>query len=229
MTQDHPARFAVVLVVCAALLASCSDEPAQQITAEPIAQPAWLPGTYAGTFPCVDCPGIEIGLWLRSDGTFFYRQNYLAADEQDAAGAFYAMGQWRWDALTGQVALNRDGPTRWFEALAENTLRFRTNAKPDHLLVRQEVDLPFEYVVTLEGEYQSAKVQRFTECRTGLGLSIVEKGEGRRIRRQYRSMPRGQPIIAVVEGRILTAGDGNLALSIERLVTLKPGERCVNP
>jgi hypothetical protein len=139
------------------------------------------------------------------------------------------MGQWRWDALTGQVALNRDGPTRWFEALAENTLRFRTNAQPDHLLVRQEVDLPFEYVVTVEGEYQSAKVQRFTECRTGLGLSIVEKGEGRRIRRQYRSMPRGQPIIAVVEGRILTAGNGNLALSIERLVTLKPGERCVNP
>lgn len=229
MTDENRTTFAAVLVVCAALLASCGDDPAQQVTAEPIVEPEWLTGAYAGTFPCADCPGIETGLWLRADRTFFYRQDYLAADEQDAAGAFYAMGHWRWDELGGQVALERDGPTRWFEATAENTLRFRTNAQPDHLLVRQDVEPPFEYLVTLEGEYQSAKVQRFVECRTGLSLAIVEKGEGRRIRRQYRSMPRGQPIIAVVEGRMSTPSDGTLALSIERLVTLKPGERCVSP
>lgn len=229
MSAENRIVFAALLVVCTALLAACGDDPIQEVTSESIPEPAWLRGAYSGTFPCVDCPGIETSLWLRADGRFFYRQNYLAAEEQAAARAFYAMGHWRWDELAGLLALERDGPTRWFEPVAENTLRFQTTAQPDHVLLRQDVEPPFEYIVTLEGEYQSAKVQRLTECRTGLSLAIVEKGEGRRIRRQYRSMPRGQPIIAVVEGRILTANDGSLSLSIQRLVTLKPGERCVSP
>jgi len=229
MADHDRTTFTAVLFICTALLVGCGEEPAEEVTSLPIPEPVWLTGVYSGTFPCADCPGIETGLWVRGDGTFFYRQNYLPAAEEDVANAFYAMGHWRWDESTGQLALERDGPIRWFEAVAENTLRFRTNAQPDHLLVRQDVERPFDYLVTLEGEYQSAKVQRFTECRTGLSLAIVDQGEGRRIRRQYRSMPRGQPIVAVVEGRIASGDDASLALSIERLVTLKPGERCVNP
>lgn len=217
------------MAVAISLLGGCGSDPTQEVSVEPVAEPPWLAGSYSGTFPCVDCPGIETGLWLRDDGAFFYRQNYLAAEDQTSDTAFYAMGHWNWDALTGQVALERDGPTRWFEVIDENILRFRTSAKPDHLLARSVIETPFEYLVTLEGEYQSAKVQRFVECRTGLSFAIVEQGEGRRIRRQYRSMPRGQPIIAVVEARMSAGSDGELALSIERLVTLKPGERCVSP
>ena len=229
MTHTIRNTCVAVLVVGAVVLAGCGDDPADEAEAKPVAEPGWLRGVYAGRFPCGDCPGIETGLWLREGGTFFYRQNYLAADGEAGAGAFYAMGRWRWDEALGQVALERDGPTRWFEPVAENTLRFRTSAQPDHLLSKLDAETPFDYLVTLEGEYQPAKVQRLTECRTGLSLAIVETGEGRRIRRQYRSMPRGQPVIAVAEGRIATQADGGLAFSIERLVTLKPGERCVNP
>jgi len=221
-------RRILCFISCAiaiAWLAGCQQEELQEVPAEPTPEPTWLVGSHAGQFPCVDCPGIDTRLWLREDGAFFYRQNYLAGDDAGAA-AFYAMGRWHWDPTAGAVALEGDGPTRWFEPVGDGTLRFRTNAQPEHLLNQEEVVPPFDYLVTLEGDYTSAKVQRFKECRTNLNLAIVDQGEGRRLRRQYRSMPRGQPIVAVVNGRIKADADNLLWLSIERIVTLKPGVRC---
>ena len=223
MTQ--PKRVPIILVCALAFvsLGGCQRDEIEEAPAEPVPQPGWLVGSHTGQFPCVDCPGIDTRLWLTEGGVFFYRQAYLSADDSEDVAVFYAMGRWRWDADSGAVALEGDGPTRWFDPLDRERLQFRTNAQPEHLLDKEAVTPTFDHLVTVEGDYISAKVQRLQECRTGLSLAIAELGEGRRLRRQYRSMPRGQPIVAVVQGRLNADA---AAITIERIVTLKPGKRC---
>ncbi len=137
-------RFFALCAIAVAGLVGCEREEQTEAPPEPTPKPGWLVGSHGGEFPCVDCPGIETRLWLREDGAFFYRQNYLAADESSSSTAFYAMGHWRWDAIAGAVALEGDGPTRWFEPVGEGRLRFRTNAQPEHVLDRDTDERPFD-------------------------------------------------------------------------------------
>ncbi len=68
---------ALLLVVVAALLAACSTAPAvrgQTARIPPVAE--WA-GTWTGTLPCADCPGIAVTLRLLPDARYWLRWQYL--------------------------------------------------------------------------------------------------------------------------------------------------------
>ncbi len=39
-----------------------------------------LCGTYEGTLPCADCPGLQTLITFNSDGTFYMEETYLESD-----------------------------------------------------------------------------------------------------------------------------------------------------
>ncbi len=39
-----------------------------------------LSGTYEGTLPCADCPGLQTLITINSDGTFHMEETYLESD-----------------------------------------------------------------------------------------------------------------------------------------------------
>ena len=39
-----------------------------------------LRGTYEGTLPCADCPGLQTLITFNSDGTFYMEETYLESD-----------------------------------------------------------------------------------------------------------------------------------------------------
>jgi len=41
-----------------------------------------LNGTYQGTLPCADCPGLETLITFNSDGTFHMEETYLESDAE---------------------------------------------------------------------------------------------------------------------------------------------------
>lgn len=46
-------------------------------------------GTYTGVFPAADCPGIDMRLTLKKDGTYSLHMKYLDRDSEfDEKGAF---------------------------------------------------------------------------------------------------------------------------------------------
>jgi uncharacterized lipoprotein NlpE involved in copper resistance len=64
------------------------------------------PGTYEGTTPCADCPGIKTRLTLQRDGRFELSTQYI--DRQPAPQV--VNGRFSWDAGGGIVTL--EGPGR---------------------------------------------------------------------------------------------------------------------
>ena len=50
-------------------------------------------GTYTGVFPAADCPGIDMRLTLKKDGTYSLHMKYLDRDSEfDEKGAYKAKG-----------------------------------------------------------------------------------------------------------------------------------------
>lgn len=72
---------------------SIPEPPAQQADA-PAARPAWV-GTYRGTFPAADCPGIQTVLTLTDQGEFQLTSTYLTNEPQ----TFTANGKINWIEL----------------------------------------------------------------------------------------------------------------------------------
>ena len=59
--------LSVTAIILAALLSiSCSKSK--------------LSGTFEGTLPCADCPGIQTLITINSDGTFHMEETYLESD-----------------------------------------------------------------------------------------------------------------------------------------------------
>lgn len=60
-------------------------------------------GTYEGTLPCADCPGIQTVITLADDGTFIYEAEYLERDTKIAdSGTFMWHDNGSVVHLTGQ-------------------------------------------------------------------------------------------------------------------------------
>jgi hypothetical protein len=53
-----------------------------------------LSGTYEGTLPCADCPGLQTLITFNSDGTFYMEETYLESDVKP----IITNGKWALDA-----------------------------------------------------------------------------------------------------------------------------------
>lgn len=60
----------------------------------------WV-GTYFGTLPCADCPGIRTSLTLQEDGTYLLEQRY----EERGDSTYIDQGNFTWDATGGIITL----------------------------------------------------------------------------------------------------------------------------
>jgi hypothetical protein len=216
------------LTLLALLLGACGD---WKDDASPEAvPPATLPGVWAGVFPCDNCPGIDIGLWLRADGRFFVEQHYPAMNEGvGVPTAAHALGRWLWNAEERILVLDGEGPDRIFEHPDAETLIMRTASPLEHRLGRNATSPPFAATIRLSGRaWRQGDAYVFNECLTGFELPLETAGDYTRFEHQYRSVvPRGEPAPVELEGRFTWAADGTPAsVHIERFVTIRDEDGC---
>ncbi|MCA0934415.1 copper resistance protein NlpE N-terminal domain-containing protein [Vibrio alginolyticus] len=68
-------------------------------------------GTYLGTIPCADCPGIDISITLNQDGTYKLEQTY---QDRDTA-PLTSEGQFIWNESKDTITLtNEQVPNQYF-------------------------------------------------------------------------------------------------------------------
>lgn len=99
-------RNKLLILAAAALLAACGGNTQKKASAEGAGSTAAAVadmhnaenaldyrGTYTGTFPAADCPGIEMRLVLKADGTYDLHMKYIDRDaEFDERGAYKVKG-----------------------------------------------------------------------------------------------------------------------------------------
>ena len=129
--------FAAAMTVA---LAACKPqaEPAAPAPAEPAA-PAAAPvadatpapvafdakafaGTFSGTLPCADCPGIDTKIALATDGTYTVEETYQ--DRKD--GHFKGDGTWTAEADGKRIRLDPNSKSdedRMFEVISNDEIR----------------------------------------------------------------------------------------------------------
>jgi len=103
------------------LLACQSNPPAENNTEAPLASDNsrisldWA-GTYRGTLPCADCPGIKTEITLLADGSYrlgsFYQERSQVAKRDS--------GSFSWNADGNRILLNND--SSWQFLVGENRL-----------------------------------------------------------------------------------------------------------
>ena len=222
--ETTPRRYLAYLTL---LLGACGDS--HDATPEAPAAKV-LPGVWVGVFPCDNCPGIDITLWLRPDERFFIEQRYRAMDgEGSAPTTAYGLGRWRWNSEERILVLDGAGPDRIFERRDADTLLMRTVSPVEHRLRRNSVSPAFSATIRLSGvARRHGDTYVFEECLTGFELPLDTGGDYTRFRRQYRSVvPRGEPAPVEFEGRFTWAADGAPAsLRIERFITIREEGRC---
>ena len=94
-------KSGILILAAAALLAACGGNTQKKAAAGGTETVAGMPdmhtaetsldyqGTYAGTLPAADCPGIETRLTLKKDGTYALHLKYIDRDSEfDEKGAF---------------------------------------------------------------------------------------------------------------------------------------------
>ncbi len=69
-----------------------------------------LPVTFSGTLPCADCPGIEVTLTLRADGSYFEHFKYMDRNSQ-----FAESGRWSVEKEGTRLVLRgeKDAVEQW--------------------------------------------------------------------------------------------------------------------
>ena len=85
---------ALLLVACGgnATKKSAATEAAPAAETAAAEAPAYC-GTYRGTVPAADCPGIDMRLTLKKDGTYSLHMKYLDRDSEfDEKGAYKVKG-----------------------------------------------------------------------------------------------------------------------------------------
>lgn len=117
------------MILAAALtLAACGGNPQKKTISEKIKDDAVkvdmhdaessldYQGTYTGTFPAADCPGIDMRLVLKQDGTYGLHMKYIDRDSEfDEKGSYKVKG----NLLT---LTSMDGQSEYYK-VEENRLR----------------------------------------------------------------------------------------------------------
>jgi hypothetical protein len=225
-----------ILVSLTAVLGGCGGGSDDASTAPTTPMPATLAGIYSGQLPCSNCTAIAATLWLRPDGRFFLRQQFIDSEGagKTAAGgpsATYSLGRWSWDELEAEAVLSSVGPERRLTVLDADRVELQAASPLEHVLTRDATKPTFHDRVTLDGE--SVVTERgatFKECLTGLQFVVSEAGLYRELRRQHRRMnPKGRVALTTIEGHLVTATNGSTTIEhlvVDRFVTMKPGTPC---
>jgi copper homeostasis protein (lipoprotein) len=136
-----PARAITIALAITLALAACKPQPEAETAAappapEPLATPVAEPvapdasgldtkafaGTFSGTLPCADCPGIDTTIHFTPDGAFTLQETYQ--DRQDGAGGFD--GTWTSEADGRHVRLDPDSKSeddRLYEVVSIDEIR----------------------------------------------------------------------------------------------------------
>jgi copper homeostasis protein (lipoprotein) len=214
----------VTIVMLVAMLGACDKDDGDTGDA-PVVDLAALPGVYAGTLPCGNCPGIAVRLWLRDDGVFFMRQDYMATVDSPTERV-HALGHWTWDAAAALVLRGR-GPERRFSYQAPR-LEMHTLSGERPILER-DTEEPFTDSLSLQGEYISTgDAATFAECLTGLRFRVHEDARGRDLRRRHRSVsPADRAALVSIDAHIAPPGAApGEVLIVDNFVALRPGTDC---
>jgi NlpE N-terminal domain/NlpE C-terminal OB domain len=225
----------LILALGATLLGGCGGDSRDGTARTPT--PATLAGVYAGEFPCSNCAAIEATLWLRPDGGFVLRQQFLddpAAPSSNAPrgpSTTYGLGRWNWDDVSAEVILRGRGPERRLVVRDEGELQLRVASPIDHVLERDATAPRFGDRLTLDGESAVRETgASFKECASGLTFSVADAGAYRELRRQHQRMnPRGKVALTTVEGHLITVGNGSTKserLVVDAFIAIKPGTGC---
>jgi hypothetical protein len=213
----------------AAALVGCGDTPNEAVEAR-TPMPATLAGVYAGTLPCSNCTAIAATLWMRPDGRFFLRQELVDDETPNAVPSVtYSLGRWAWDEVAAEAVLRSAGPERRLVVPDSERVHLRVASPTEHVLTRDASAPAFADRVVLDGESAvSERGATFTECLTGLTLTVADAGAYRELRRQHRRMnPRGKIALTTVEGHLVNEGSTTSErLVVDRFITIKPGQGC---
>jgi|SRR5690606_7426034 len=102
-------KYFVSCFIAATLLTTACQTT--KTTSSEVADPAhnsrnsvdWA-GTYQGTLPCADCPGIETTLTLDEEGSYVLRTTYLERSDS----IYTESGNFTWDEQGGKITLDAD-------------------------------------------------------------------------------------------------------------------------
>src|SRR5215831_11048242 len=124
----HLSLFACIAVLALSACAAPGPPSAETMPARPHSSRDSLDwaGTYEGTLPCADCPGIRTKVQLRMDGRFTLTQEYL----ERSVAPRTVQGRFDWDADGRDVLLEGPGgPLRFWAGEGWLQLRDR-NGQP---------------------------------------------------------------------------------------------------
>lgn len=82
-------------------------------------------GTYAGTLPCADCPGIATAITLGLQGTYQMTETYIGK-----SSPITTQGRYGWDPSGDYIKLDPAGNGAWFKVLDGQLQRLDMNGKP---------------------------------------------------------------------------------------------------
>jgi copper homeostasis protein (lipoprotein) len=217
----------VCVAAVAALLGACGGKPGGAPEG-PSVDPS-LAGVYSGVFPCENCEGIGVTLWLRPDGRFFIEQRYPEGDGQAAFDA-YNLGRWDWSRRDRLISLRGAGPVRVYSNENRNgTLFLQTASRLEHRLEREAGFREFTATIPLSGMVGRRDGRTvFSECATGFVAPLATGGDYRRFRHQYRSVEgSGSPVYVEFDGHFAWSADGAPAeVTIDRFATVRADGGC---
>ena len=94
----------IVLTLAAILIFGCSKST--------------LNGTYEGTLPCADCPGLQTLITFNSDGSFYMKETYLESDVEP----IITEGKW---VLSGDIIHFTAGDYKFeYKLISEKEIRW---------------------------------------------------------------------------------------------------------
>lgn len=82
-------------------------------------------GTYAGTLPCIDCPGVATSITLGLQGTYQLTETYIGKGQ-----ATNVSGRYAWDPSGNYIKLDAAGNGAWFKVLNGQLLRLDASGQP---------------------------------------------------------------------------------------------------
>jgi uncharacterized lipoprotein YbaY/heat shock protein HslJ len=202
--------------------------------AAPVPATAVVPptGAFEGVLPCADCAGVRKQLLLFTDGAFQLRTEPLGIPD----GVRDAIGSWALSSDGRVLALAGLGDSVAYLGVedADHLVELDPRGAPlsgpgDFRLGRAASPATFQPRVTVSGllTYKAGSGS-FEECLTGRRLTVAADGDPT-LEGAYRQ--RAKPaaaVLAVVEGRVVLREGRrpSSALSVERLVELRPGGSC---